>query len=242
MLSELSRISSIETMRMIEAYLQNTSIQAEAAIAIINIGRQIYAQDRSYTKELIDWILSNVAVENVKQQAKEVDDLIDELSVYILEWQVCGPYSRENNTGPQLFDIELKPEKKDKHKQVLWQPVSTGTNTETPFLIDLRAILNANEDQVAYLKTNIYSDENKEVLFGIGSDDGIKVWLNSDVIHANDITRGHWQNEDWVNASLEEGRNELMLKVTQHTGGWGVSISIHTPDTTRVVGLHIHPD
>ena len=109
-----------------------------------------------------------------------------------------------------------------------------GTDSEKPFLIDLKTNLNADNDQVAYLRTYLFCDRDTEVLFGIGSDDGIKVWLNGEVIHANNLTRSHWQNEDWVRAFLTKGRNDLLLKVTQHTGGWGASVSMQKPDTSRI--------
>jgi hypothetical protein len=57
----------------------------------------------------------------------------------------------------------------------------------------------------------------------IGSDDGVKVWVNGEIVHANNVSRGHKAGEDKVAVRLEKGWNIFLVKVTQGGGGWGFS-------------------
>jgi hypothetical protein len=71
----------------------------------------------------------------------------------------------------------------------------------------------------------------------VGSDDGIKVWLNGSVVHANDTTRGLSCGSDKVTISLKKGWNPLMLKITQGSGGFGFCCAITAPDGSSIKGL-----
>lgn len=92
-----------------------------------------------------------------------------------------------------------------------------------PGLINLGGILGGT-DRVAYLRTEIWSPEEQMAVLEVGSDDGVKVWLNGEVVHANNAMRGVQPGQDRVDVTLRRGWNELMLKVTQGGGGWGACV------------------
>ena len=60
----------------------------------------------------------------------------------------------------------------------------------------------------------------------IGSDDGVKVWLNGELVHSNNVMRGVTTGEDKVKVNLKKQWNELLLKVTNGAGGWGASVRL----------------
>ncbi|MBN1766773.1 MAG: DUF1080 domain-containing protein [Sedimentisphaerales bacterium] len=72
----------------------------------------------------------------------------------------------------------------------------------------------------AYLMSYLWSDKEQIATLELGSDDGIKVWLNNKVVHANNALRALQAGEDKAGVTLNKGINALMLKVTQGSGGW----------------------
>jgi len=87
-------------------------------------------------------------------------------------------------------------------------------------IIDLAKIIGG-DNAAAYLGTMFLSERAQKAVLEIGSDDGVKVWLNGQVVHSNNASRGVRPGEDKVAVDLAEGRNALMLKVTNGGGGWG---------------------
>jgi len=64
----------------------------------------------------------------------------------------------------------------------------------------------------------------------MGSDDGIKVWVNGDVIHENNIDRGTLLDQDQAPAKFRAGKNAILVQVTQNTGGWDFCVRLTRPD------------
>ena len=93
------------------------------------------------------------------------------------------------------------------------------------------------EQRVAYARTWIYSPKAQPARFEFGSDDGLKVWLNGDLVHAKNIARGITPNEDKFNVSLREGWNAILIKVTQNNQGWGFCARLVSPDGAPLEGI-----
>jgi hypothetical protein len=95
------------------------------------------------------------------------------------------------------------------------------------------------ENSAAYLRTKVWSDKEQKAQLEIGSDDGIKVWLNGQVVHANNATRGVNPGEDKVEVILKQGWNQLLLKVTQGGGEWAVCARLRKTDGSKLEGLKV---
>ncbi len=107
-----------------------------------------------------------------------------------------------------------------------WEPVAPVSKG----LVSLINILGPAENSVAYLRSMLWSDQQQKAHLEIGSDDGVKVWLNGQVVHANNVMRGFTAGEDKVYVTLKKGWNELLLKVTQGSGGWVVCVRLAGPN------------
>jgi len=83
------------------------------------------------------------------------------------------------------------------------------------------------------LRAKIWSPRKRSATLELGSDDGVKVWLNGETVHANNALRGVTPGQDKVDVTLQRGSNELMLKVTNGGGDWGAIV--------RVVGKNKKP-
>jgi hypothetical protein len=75
------------------------------------------------------------------------------------------------------------------------------------------------------------------VHLAIGSDDGIKLWVNGELVHANNAVRGLTPGQDRATGQLRPGWNDLLAKITQHTAGCGFTLRIATADGADVPGL-----
>ena len=84
----------------------------------------------------------------------------------------------------------------------------------------------------AYALINIVSPrDRKNVAMGVGSDDGVKVWLNGKVVHVNDVHRGTTGIQDLFRVDLRTGSNLLLVKVTDRFGHWGMFFEIYLNET-----------
>ncbi len=66
----------------------------------------------------------------------------------------------------------------------------------------------------------------REVVVSCGSDDGIKLWLNGKVVHEHEIGRGYNPEADKVTVQLKAGVNRILVKISQHIGGYGFGVSV----------------
>jgi len=84
-----------------------------------------------------------------------------------------------------------------------------------------------NFDQaVTYLRTEIMSDRQKPAHLEIYTDDGVKAWLNGNLIHENNNSRGIPEEPDTIAVTLKKGTNLLMLKVTEDIWGSGAIVRL----------------
>ena len=110
------------------------------------------------------------------------------------------------------------------------------TNPEQPWLLDLLALLGG-EQRVAYLRTAVHSDTARDLTLELGSDDGVKAWLNGTVIVADNAQRGVSPGQEKVDVHLNAGWNVLLLKITQNVLGWGACARFTGPRGGAVTGL-----
>lgn len=143
---------------------------------------------------------------------------------YLTDWEVAGPYVQQDRTAAELFDVPFGPELTG--KDVRWQPIPTETHESHPAYVNLDKALYQLDQSVGYLRTTIESEEARPARLEIYSDDGVKAWLNGQLIHENNVSRGIVEPPDAVNVTLKRGANELMLKVTDDILGWGAVVRV----------------
>ena len=106
-----------------------------------------------------------------------------------------------------------------------------------------------NTRSVAYLLTYIQCPADMEVQFKVGSTDGVKVWLDDELVHSVNLVRDALLDQDIIPVSLKEGRNKVLVKVANHkTNGWGVFFRVTDTEGKPVPSLryerpevsHIH--
>jgi CubicO group peptidase (beta-lactamase class C family) len=101
-------------------------------------------------------------------------------------------------------------------KDFKWQVISLSDD-----IVDLDTFYKGKDFVYAYALAEIKASVPTNVILGLGSDDGIKVWLNGKLVHDNWIPRGVNKDNDLVPLKLIKGSNQLLLKVQDIKGGWG---------------------
>ena len=83
--------------------------------------------------------------------------------------------------------------------------------------------LNPKDMVVAYAFCQVESPKKQKSILSIGSNDGIRVFLNGDEVHESHDYNGRWlqPDNDYVPVELKQGTNNLMLKIDQGTGDFG---------------------
>ena len=149
---------------------------------------------------------------------------------FIQDWLVCGPFTKPGLAGaPAFFDVAFGPEKQG--EKVQWKAMPRGDQP------NLASLFPGVDNAAAYLKATIITPENCNAALLLGSDDGIKVWLNGAVVFGANTDRGDMPDQDMAPIELKKGANELMLKITQGGGGWSACARIVAPDGAPIPGL-----
>lgn len=223
-LGVLANVKTVAVLRYARTFLSNANLKQEAAQACVAIGQVVFARDTKATRAAMEAVLAAGVMEAFQQQGRKVIGKIDALKNYLANWDVAGPYVQEGKNHSQLFEIKFPPELPN--AKVQWQPMPVTKLNNHPAYLDLLAALNGGEQRVAYLRTAIQSDEEKDIRLEIFSDDGVKAWLNGNVVHANNTARPILENPDIVDVTLKKGTNHLMLKVTQNSMPWGAIVRV----------------
>ena len=74
-------------------------------------------------------------------------------------------------------------------------------------------------DHVVYGSVTLNSPRKQETTMLVGSDDGVKVWLNGEVVHYNPTTRGAGDYQDAFPVTLKQGTNVLLVAVDNRGHG-----------------------
>jgi CubicO group peptidase (beta-lactamase class C family) len=93
-------------------------------------------------------------------------------------------------------------------------------------VVNFDKVFGSQNFKAVYAFCHIYSKKKQEVHFLLGSDDGVKVWVNGELVHSNYVTRGVKRGEDKFSVNLDKGLNRVLLKVIQGDGGWGFVVEV----------------
>lgn len=73
---------------------------------------------------------------------------------------------------------------------------------------------------VGYAWAEFESPVETEAWLGLGSDDGVKLWLNGELVHDRWIRRPSRMDDDVVPVHLKKGANRMLIKIQNATGEW----------------------
>lgn len=99
----------------------------------------------------------------------------------------------------------------------------TSVVSRTPD-VDLNKIYSMVDNAVAYAFTRLDVPAATTLFLHVGSDDGIRIWLDGELIIDSYKERGWQPDEDWVQVTLTEGEHALLVKCDDLYGAWCFSL------------------
>jgi 3-keto-disaccharide hydrolase len=98
------------------------------------------------------------------------------------------------------------------------------------------------DQRVVYMRTWVLAPSEQVVQLGVGSADGVKVWLNDTQVLAVDGSSKVVPGEHKINVPLKEGWNLFLVKVAQNDKDWGLSAWLRNKDESPLEGFWVSTD
>lgn len=227
-----------KALSLAQAAMADPELKAEAEAAVLRICERLIVATPDAAATALEQLIEQTANASQKRQAQRLLDRVVGSLGYVTDWAVAGPYTEAGQGGLGLLDKAFAPEQGE---AVSWRPMPVFADMERPWMMDLLRVIGGT-DRVAYVKTTLRSPRAAEAVFEIGSDDGVKVWLNGAVVHSHAAGSGRAlvPGEDKVSVRLKEGDNAVLMKITQGIGDWGFCLRIVTPDGSPMRGLQVN--
>lgn len=232
-LSGIASLTDPGALNLVLPMLGNADVRNEAALAVIGICGGL--ADADAAKAALQSVLAANPGDQARMQAQALLKEFEVRAEYLMVWQYAGPYREKGKDFSALFDTVFPPETATASGEK-WRNLAPSTDPATPWALDLLKAMGGDQE-VAYARSAVYSPSEQSVQLGIRSDDGIKVWLNGQVVHANNTQRAVTSPPDMVKVTLKAGWNTLLVKVTQNNQGWGFAVHVTTPDGAKIAGL-----
>ena len=233
-LGQLGNIPTPEALATVMPNLAEPGLANEAGLAALTIAEKLAAANPKLAAEVAEQVLARCKTPDIVKRAWALRRKPAGAGPFIRDWLVCGPFRQAGIADALgLFDIPFGPEKPG--QAVQWKAMPRGDMAE------LSGLFPDEMNCVAYLKTRITAPADCEATLLLGSDDGVKAWLNGTVVHRNNVDRGLVVDQDMAPIRLKKGANELLLKITQGGGGWAACARILGTDGKPLRGLRVEP-
>jgi CubicO group peptidase (beta-lactamase class C family) len=181
-------------------YLRNFLIATVMLFTGIQANAQVYHGIQA-GKFLRDWYLAGPLKVHTDSSAKPDDNAQQQF------------FNRENNQQTAAEFIIPAGGSPDLKK---WKKYSSGNDN-----VDLDSVFNHPDFVSAYAYAVIELPAAQTAMFGIGSDDAVKVWHNGKLVHKNWVPRAIVKDNDVIPLSLVKGKNEILIEVQDIQEGWG---------------------
>lgn len=222
---------------VVAGLLESSALAAEAARGVIALAPKLEDKDEA-EKRLLAVVTGNLpkdlrseAVEALRKIGRDPQAAVRKQG-FVLDWWVVTPIADPDGKGLErrYFPeerIRLGEVEEAEGKRHRWQKL---TDVSLDGRFNLLTSFRRTENAITYAYAEVESPEDRDVLFKIGSDDGVACWLNGERIHLNDAARGLTVDQDVVRARLRKGTNRVLLKIRNQSGDWGFSFRIADPD------------
>ncbi|MEO6685083.1 MAG: hypothetical protein ABIN24_03930, partial [Dyadobacter sp.] len=142
---------------------------------------------------------------------------------FYLDWSLLGPFDNADGNGlGRVLESEKRFDPKATYTgkggiKVNWMK----RDDRTSGYIDFVKFFSPNENVLAYAFRTVTLSEAKIMKFGVGSNDGVRVWINGKLVLDRPDSRKAEVNQDLISVSMNKGENTILVKVDQLKRGWG---------------------
>jgi WD40 repeat protein/tetratricopeptide (TPR) repeat protein len=194
------------------------------------------------------FFLSRGQPDRAKDDFSEAIDLraSSELPAALSEFWVAGLYSQDFKASyppeQQLDPSRPIPAPADPKDELHVLPRWRNEITDVAGYLDLAACFDGAEHISAYALAYVYSKTEQDVALLTGSDDGMRLWLNGQLIYAFPGARAPAPDQDRVLAKLRRGWNTVLTKVVNDTGRHGLFLRFSAdPQELAAAKDFVHP-
>ena len=163
---------------------------------------------------------------------------------FVTNWSLAGPFpwtAEDGSTKNAINepDVDLNATYNVGGEEIRW---AASRTSDPGGLVNLAAIFGELSGVTAYAYTEVSLEQQSEAIVCIGSDDGVKVWVNGEPVHENNTDRGVALDQDRVPVKFKQGKNTFLIQITQGGGGWGFCVRLTRPDGTPLICKSIDRD
>ncbi|HVS09031.1 MAG TPA: hypothetical protein VMS76_04085, partial [Planctomycetota bacterium] len=213
-----------------------SSLREPIARARIAIAAELAGRERGRARELLEEVCAGPASRTLRKvAARRLETLGGDPAAAarrrgcLTQWRVSESFPDAPAEGPEgaqgpATELGLHPFGSDVAAHAArWRAV---TSSDPDGAVDLAALLDPDQDVVAYAYAELASPLAREAQLLVGSDDGVAIWVNGVRVHSNRVSRRLTPDEDRVPVTLREGTNSILVKVAQGGGDWGFCVRV----------------
>lgn len=230
----LGAVATVEALQTLESVMdEEPAVVEDAARSVVTVGTAL----RGTNPDEVRGVATNAReLARDRRLVGDLNVLIDSVSAgfdAVLDWLISPIYAEAGKDHIALHDQAFAPEQAG--ADVTWTPIAGDAANSGAVVFD--GLPFHGDQRVIYAKAEIYAPAAMTVQAQTGSDDGIKVWVNGEVVHSFNNSRALTVNQDTFNISLNEGWNPVLIKVSQGGGNWSFNLRLRDTDGVKVEGL-----
>ena len=192
--------------------------------------RVLKDQDVSVRANMAHALMEIETPEAIKDAVPALIQLLqgpDEDVDYLKDWLVLGPFPSADLEFDFLTDIggeqNLNPKAGQQVKAQDGQVLTWRSYRSKEAMVNLLEAIGKFENVTVYAYCEIANEELKKHGY-IGSDDGVAVWINGQLVHKNNVARRVQLDQDLFEINTKKDSNRCLVKITQGVGDWGFAL------------------
>ncbi|MCH8294799.1 DUF3352 domain-containing protein [Candidatus Poribacteria bacterium] len=155
-------------------------------------------------------------------------------------WYIVGPFPNPDSEGfdtvyPPETGVDVEDTYETESGEVAWKKRRDDNRNDG--FVNFKEMFEDTEWKVAYAWTTVTAPESGEVELRVGSDDDVKVWVNGTEVLINQVGRPATPDEDGVHVSLNQGPNQILVKVCNRELDWGFYLRFTDENQRPIKGL-----
>ncbi|MCX8065790.1 MAG: HEAT repeat domain-containing protein [Candidatus Hydrogenedentes bacterium] len=231
-LGNVAKLRRIESLDFVESIAPNSEIKSDWEVARITLARNLCF---AYPERCIPLLESGLNIVKDKQK-EEISSLLNgakNRDSFICAWSVSGPYRLDDYSADRLFrEVSLPPETEPSSVKD-WRILPMKVRQDGVIYGDLFEQLGEGVECVAYVACKIKCSKALESTLLLGTNDGVKVWLNGKLVHSFPNGRIMTPEEDKVKLNLKE-ENVLLMAIYNQGGAWEFTAKLDGLDNKEI--------
>lgn len=224
----LERVDPSARKRLIPAMLNDPSLELrrEAVALAVNEAKSLQTAERN--EEAVQAYQAALSAARDLDQIDAIAETLKNLGVavdlprhfgFLTQWKLVGPFDNSNLTGfatvfPPENSVNLSAVYPGKAGEVAW---FDHQSSDKYGMVDLNRAIGKHNGVTAYAYCEFNSSVEREAELRLGSINANKVWLNGELLTANESYHTNTQIDQYIGRGrLRKGANAILVKICQN--------------------------